>query len=272
MKKALLVIQVLFSLNLFGQPEAKYEVYAIKFAAYNSYFPVSQIAINPPTKDSARPIFMIWLIKGNNGKNILVDAGFQRSSSAFTSGIIDYTRPDSALHRIELKPEDITDIIITHPHSDHIDGIDLFPSANLWMQRNDYSYFVGDSWKKEGDSLDVLKIVQANLKGKLHLIDGDSVELFPGIRVFIGSKHTYESQYVMVNTGKEKIIIASDNIWFYYNLNHMVSIPLTLNTVAYIEQMKRMKRLVNPAFIIPGHDEQIFKKFPEITPGVVQIK
>jgi glyoxylase-like metal-dependent hydrolase (beta-lactamase superfamily II) len=140
------------------------------------------------------------------------------------------------------------------------------------MQRTDYSYFVGDNWKKEGDSIDVLKIVQANLKGKLHLIDGDSIEIFPGIRVFIGSKHTYESQYVLINTGKEKVIIASDNIWFYYNLNHMVSIPLTLDPAAYIKQMDRMKRLVNPKYIIPGHDERVLQRFPKITDGIVQIQ
>jgi len=271
MRLIIFLIALSISYQIQAQTPAKYEVFIIKFANYSTYFPASAIAIKTPVKDSIRPTFMFWLIKGN-GKNILVDAGFQRNSSAFDGHIIEYVRPDSALQPLGLKPEDISDIIITHPHADHIDGIDLFPSANVWMQRKDYSYFVSENWKKEGDSIDVLKIVHENLNRKLHLIDGDSVEIFPGIRVFIGSKHTYESQYVLVNTGQEKIIIASDNIWFFYNLNHMVSIPLTLDPKAYVKQMNRMKRLVKLKYIIPGHDEKVLQMFPKVTDNIVQIK
>ena len=53
-----------------------YEVYAIKFAAMAHPSPLSDWADKAPTKDSVNIDFMVWLIKGKNGKNILVDAGF----------------------------------------------------------------------------------------------------------------------------------------------------------------------------------------------------
>jgi glyoxylase-like metal-dependent hydrolase (beta-lactamase superfamily II) len=41
---------------------------------------------------------------------------------------------------------------------------------------------------------------------------------------------------------------------------------------AYVEAMKRMKTLVtNPDLIIPGHDDQVFSKFPEISKWIVKI-
>jgi len=97
---------------------------------------------------------MTWLLKGNNGRIILVDAGFHRESKFFGNWLQDFVRPDSSLQKMALKPEEITDIIITHPHWDHIDGVDLFPNATIWMQKNDYSYFVTDVWQKGVTLLD----------------------------------------------------------------------------------------------------------------------
>ena len=70
-----------------------------------------------------------------------------------------------------------------------------------------------------------------------------------------------------------KILIASDAIWVYYNLDNLVSIPwAVLDQVAYVEAMKRMKTLVSdPNLIIPGHDAAVFTRFPEITDRIVKI-
>jgi|GEM_PF-6666197 hypothetical protein len=61
-------------------------------------------------------------------------------------------------------------------------------------------------------------LMELNLAGKLTLVDGDDRVIIPGIKVFTGSRHTFNSQYALVNTGRNKIILASDNIWVYYNI------------------------------------------------------
>ena len=114
---------------------------------------------------------------------------------------------------------------------------------------------------------------QKNIDKQLTLVKGDSIEIIPGIRVFIGSRHTYESQYVLVGTGSDKVIIASDNTWLYYNLTSLLSIPITFDQKAYIQNLKRMKSMVkNIDLIIPGHDPLVFSKFPKAAEGVVKIK
>jgi len=275
MKQSCLLIVLLISSQVFSQANTTYEIYALEFARPLGKLPVSEIALNEKSTDSVRLSFMIWLLKGNNGKNILVDAGFHKSPT--DSFIAVYIQPDIALKKINVNPDDISDIILTHPHSDHIGGIDLFPNATIWMQKKDYDYFVDDAWqpggKKEGfDSLDVLKIVEKNTKGKLKLVNGDSIEIIPGIRVFTGSKHTYESQYLVVNSMTDKVLLASDNIWYYYNLEHMISIPLTFDPQAYVRQMQRMKTLVKPELIIPGHSAEVMEKFTKVADGVVRIR
>jgi glyoxylase-like metal-dependent hydrolase (beta-lactamase superfamily II) len=216
-------------------------------------------------------------LKGDNGRNVLVDVGYLRDTTKPLDYSEEYQRPDSALKRINVNRNDITDIIITHPHHDHIGGLQLFGNATIWMQKKDFAYFVGDAWQKGASHLglnkkDVPKIIQANLEGRLQLVNGDSIEIIPGIRVFIGSKHTYESQHLLVNSKTDKVLLASDDCWFYYNLNHFLSIPLTFDTNAYVSQLYRMKTLVaDTNMIIPGHDPLVISKFKQVARGVVRI-
>jgi glyoxylase-like metal-dependent hydrolase (beta-lactamase superfamily II) len=228
MKKTILVLLVILTstLSAWCQPE-NYDVFAVRFTSTSQPSPISAWAYKGPEKDSVNIDFMVWLIKGKNSKNILLDAGFLGGiEDAKDFGIINYIRPDSMLLKAGVNPGDITDIIISHPHWDHIDGIDLFPNAHIWMQKEDFNYFVGTAWQKNSNNggfnkRDVIKVIDANLAGRLTLVDGDDKEIIPGIKVYTGSKHTYNSQYVLVNTGAKKIVLASDNIWIYYSLDHL---------------------------------------------------
>ena len=118
-------------------------------------------------------------------------------------------------------------------------------------------------------------MLELNLAGKLILVDGDDKEIIPGIKVYTGSRHTFNSQYVLVKSGADKIILASDNAYTYYNLEHLKSAPAnaTFDTTAYVKAMVRVKTLAsNIKFIIPGHDALLYSKFPVIAEGVIKIK
>ena len=283
MFKTLLLSAILVTgfLNLNAQAPPSYEIYALKYFGLHSV-PVSGLALGAPKKDTMNMFFMYWLIRGNNGKNILVDAGFLKDLDIFKElNTSFYIRPDSVLQELNIKADEITDIILTHPHWDHIDGVSLFPNAHLWIQKEDYNYFVGQAWQKEGRhhgfyKRDVDSMVSLNIAGKLTLVDGDDREIIPGIKVYTGSRHTFNSQYVLVQTGEEKVLLASDNIWIYYNLEHLASSPYpngTFDTTAYVRSMQRMKTQVSDIkYIIPGHDPAVFSRFPLIKPDIVKIR
>jgi len=283
MLKSLLLSTILItgSVDLNAQSSPVYEIYALKYFGLLSV-PVSELALGAPRKDTMNMYFMYWLIRGNNGKNILVDAGFLNDLDIFKKlNTSFYIRPDSVLLELNIKADEITDIILTHPHWDHIDGISLFPKAHIWIQKEDYNYFVGEAWQKEGRNhgfykRDVDSLISQNIAGKLTLVDGDDKEIIPGIRVYTGSRHTFNSQYVLVQTGGDKVILASDNIWIYYNLDHLKSSPYpngTFDTTAYVRSMQRMKTQASDIkYIIPGHDPAIFSRFPLIKPDIVKIR
>jgi glyoxylase-like metal-dependent hydrolase (beta-lactamase superfamily II) len=284
MLKSILLSAILITGSpvLNAQTPPAYEIYALKYFGLHS-IPVSEMALGAPRKDTMNTFFMYWLIRGNNGKNILVDAGFLNDLDIFKklNTRFFYIRPDSVLLELNIKADEITDIILTHPHWDHVDGVSLFPKAHIWIQKEDYNYFVGEAWQKEGRNggfykRDVDSLVSLNIAGKLTLVDGDDKEIFPGIKVYTGSRHTFNSQYVLVQTGGDKVILASDNIWIYYNLEHLTSSPYpngTFDTTAYVRSMQRMKTQASDIkYIIPGHDPAIFSRFSMIKPDIVKIR
>jgi glyoxylase-like metal-dependent hydrolase (beta-lactamase superfamily II) len=184
MKKAFLFLLGILSGSFGLQAQSPdYKVYAIRFASSAHPASVSVFADSGPSTDSVTMVFSIWLIKGDNGKNILVDAGFLNGPQAKYFDLANYIRPDSALMKLGLKPEDITDIILSHPHWDHIDGVGLFPNAHLWIQKEDYNYFVGASWASDSTSVydkqDVRTMVELNMAHRVTLVDGDNKEIIP---------------------------------------------------------------------------------------------
>ena len=280
MKRIIILITIISNCSFITiAQKPNYDVYALKFAEVRNPFPLSALVQGAPKKDSIHAIFMVWLIKGNNGRNILVDAGFLRGIEEANDFVIaNYVRPDSILSELGLFAKDITDIILTHPHWDHMDGVDLFPNAQVWIQKEDYNYFVGNAWTKGGENggfnkRDVRKLIDINLAGRLNLVDGDDKEIIPGVKVYTGSRHTFNSQYVLVESGARKIILASDNAYTYYNIEHLKSAPATFDTSGYIKSMARMKTLAsNPKYIIPGHDGLVFSRFPTIAKAVAKIE
>ena len=77
-------------------------------------------------EDKFRPIvFMIYLIKTEN-RLILADAGCETMPGF---DMRDFIGPIKALEKTGIKPEDITDVIITHSHHDHIECVKYFKNA-----------------------------------------------------------------------------------------------------------------------------------------------
>ncbi len=253
-----------------------YRVYALKYLDA-SPGTADNIAIGGDRSDSVMNCFMIWLLKGDDGRNIVVDAGYIDTAAIPNPK---YIRPDSLLKRMNLDAAEIADLILTHPHWDHIGGISLFPNATIWMQKADFEYYVSGKWQEDGYSRGfspeyIQDILKVRSEGRLKLVEGDSIEIMPGIRAFTGSKHSFENMYLLINENfpDERIILASDASWFYYNLEHLLSVPLVIDPESYVTTLKRMKTLVSdPDFIIPGHDDLVFSKFPKVTDRIVEIR
>ena len=259
-----------------AQPKPQYEVYAIRYATLAG-FQVSGLVAGADPARRMDIAMMVWLVEGN-GRHILVDSGFYREQFMKQWKPVDYVKPSEAIARVGLKPEDITDLIITHMHWDHADGVDLFPKARTWIQKDELEYYAGSAWQSRGthggiDPEDVLALVRLNTEGRVGLVNGAAREILPGISCYTGGKHTYASQFVTVNTAAGTVVLASDNMYLYENLEKHAPIAQTLDAESNLRAQDRMKQLAaNPRLIVPGHDPAVLTRFPNPKPGVAKIE
>ena len=244
----------------------EYSVQAIRYAN-SPGDSVADLVMGAPKEEEIDTIFAIWMIRGG-GRNILFDSGFHREQWFKYWTITDYVRPDEAVRLAGVKPEEITDVVISHAHWDHMGGIDLFPKATVWIQKEEFRYYTGEAWQAGGqhggiDPEDVKELVRLNTEGRLRLVDGDNVEIFPGIRAYTGGRHTYASQYIRVQ-GSPSFVLASDNCYLYRNLaEHKASATFSeADQPANIKNQARMIELAgSPDRVVPGHDALQFQKF-----------
>ncbi len=262
-----LLLAAVLGLLLPAAPAPEYSIQAIRYSTIPQ-FPVAGLVMGAPKDEKLDIAMVFWLIRGG-GRTILFDSGFHREKWLQVFPEKDFLRPDEAVKLAGVKPEEVTDIIISHAHWDHMGGMDLFPKATVWIQKKEFAYYTGDAWQPGGqhggiDSEDVKVLVQLNTEGRLRLVDGDDVEILPGIRAYTGSRHTYSSQYIRVE-GNPPFVLASDNCYLYRNLTaHAASATFTeADQTGNIAAQARMIQLAgSPDRVVPGHDALQFQKFP----------
>jgi len=251
-----------------------YEVYAIRYGSVKN-FRLSSLISGVDTSRRLDLAMMVWLLKGSDGRNVLVDAGFYRDNFVRRWKPDPFETPAAAVARFGVKPEDVSDIIISHIHWDHVDGADLFPNARIWIQREEVSHHMDSTGKVLDNALsavDAVMLDSLRRAGRLRLVDGDGQEIIAGITVYTGGKHTFASQYAAVHAPEGTIVVASDNAYLYENLETHRPIAQTLDSLSNLRAQARMLTLASDRrFIVPGHDPTVFERFPEPGQGVAWI-
>jgi len=254
---------------------ASYEVYAVRYATIPN-FRVASLIQGADTSRRLDIAMSVWLLKGTDGRNVLVDAGFHRQDFVTRWRPTDFVPPSEAVARAGVKADDVTDVIISHIHWDHLDGIDLFPKARVWIQRDEFQHHLdsaGIVHDRAIDAGDAKVLADIARQGRLMLVDGDAKEIIPGITVYTGGKHTYASQFATVKSGASTIVIASDNLYLYENLARRIPIAQTLDAASNVSTQGRMLTLASDdRLIVPGHDPEVFTRFPSPGSGIARIR
>ncbi len=251
-----------------------WKVYAVRYATI-SKFPVHELVAGADTTRTLDIAMMFWLLEGPDRRCVLVDAGFYRQKFLDDWKPADYRRPPDALQQFGVAADSVTDVIVSHIHWDHLDGADLFPNARIWIQREEYTHYVGDGGVPLAaaiDTVDAAMLSELQRAGRVQLVNGDGQEIMPGVIAYTGGKHTFASQYVGVHTAKGTVVVASDNCYLYENLERHRPIAQTLDAASNLAAQDRMKRIASKSrWIVPGHDPAVFQRFRSVGVGVVAI-
>ncbi len=165
---------------------------------------------NPKPGETEYNVHSVTVVQGN-GHNILVDTGVDTedpAKEALWSQLIDTCKGVIwALEQVNLKPEDIDTVILTHAHIDHIGGIERFKNARIYIQQEEF-----EAWER---MVVQPEYAQATLpacmpsdypmvrqmidKGIITLLNGDVINFLPGIDIHVlRDCHSVAEQVVVV--------------------------------------------------------------------------
>ena len=154
-------------------------------------------------EDKFRPIvFMIYLIKTQN-RLILADAGCETMPGF---DMRDFIGPIKALEKMNIKPEDITDVIITHSHHDHIECVSRFKNAVIYIQHDEYES--GREYFSEGMDIKLFN---------------DEMQICSSVKAVKIGGHSKGSCIVEITDNTEKYIIAGDECYLRECLDKRIS-------------------------------------------------
>lgn len=133
-------------------------------------------------------------------KNILVDTGFGRNLFA-------------NLRALDVKPEQVDTVLLTHLHGDHIggmiqDGKKAFPRAEIYVAQPEYKY-----WMRSGQ--ESVKRTMELYRDKLHLFQPQKLRkitdmLIPGVYAVAAYGHTPGHTMFLVESKGERLLIWGD--------------------------------------------------------------
>jgi glyoxylase-like metal-dependent hydrolase (beta-lactamase superfamily II) len=119
-----------------------WQVLALRYGAHER---TAQTNFLMPVTDAhdAMPLdYFVWLLRGPDGREILVDTGFDPETAARRNRPIMRTVAD-CLRSVGTSPEAIRDVVISHLHYDHAGNLGMFPNATFHIQDREVAFATG---------------------------------------------------------------------------------------------------------------------------------
>lgn len=181
--------------------------------------------------------------------NILLDTGLGWGLDAGSS-YQDISNIQTNLDIFGKTPDDITHVILTHLHYDHIAGASFtdnsvtttptFPNARYYVQRREWEYALSNfdnnqSIKEASYQLDdFYRLVADN---RVEFLDDDFTELLPELKIFWTGGHTPGHQVVRIGGSKGVAYYLGDLLPSEYHLNQYAMRKMDVNPL----QSKKLK-------------------------------
>ena len=251
-----------------------YELYAVKYAHLPR--PAAQnFSFAADAHDGPMPLdFFVWVAKSPE-RTFVIDTGFDHPTGERRGREILRNAADG-LAAIGVDAGQVEDVIITHMHHDHAGNLGVFRRARFHLQDREMAYATGRYMcharlQMPFDLDNTLDMVRQVYAGRVAFHDGDA-EIASGLSVHRVGGHSDGLQFVRVHTERGWVVVASDAIHFYANVETGNPFPIVFNVGDMMEGWARCRRLAASAdHIVPGHDPLVRARYPAPSPELEDI-
>jgi len=216
------------------------------------------------------------LLLVNDKRRILIDTGngnkwqekFREIYEIDTSN----KNLDTSLARVGLTTDDISDVLCTHLHFDHVGGntsleggriIPTFPNAGYWIQKENWELANSPSEKDQGSFMEADWAVLAE-NNMVNLVDGKET-FIPGIDIILTYGHTTGQMHPLISDENRTLLYCGDLIPMSAHIPLPWVMAYDIHPVVTIQEKKKhLPRAVNENWIL------FFEHDPELQACTVQ--
>lgn len=243
-----------------------FELYAIRYARHTGRSMAQNYMGGGDFHDDDTNLdYYIWVARRGQ-QTFVIDTGFGPGAAAARGREL-FQEPATALNLLGIDAAQVTDIIITHLHYDHAGTLGAFPTARFHLQEAEAAYATGpcmchDILRQPFDVEDVVEYVRTLFAGRVKFHNGVAT-LADGISIHRIGGHTAGLQVVRVWTKRGWVVLASDAVHLYGNMQRGVPFPVVHNVQEMLDGYGEVRRLAESEdHIIPGHDPLVMRKYP----------
>jgi glyoxylase-like metal-dependent hydrolase (beta-lactamase superfamily II) len=211
--------------------------------------------------------YFFWVVR-NQDRTVLVDCGFNARSGARRNRTM-LCEPAEALQALGIAAGDVSQVLVTHAHYDHVGNLDLFPEAEVVIARRELEFWTSSLAEKplfaHSAEVDDIGVIERLLEqDRVLQLDGESADPLPGISVQVVGGHTPGQAVVRVQTESGPVLLASDTLHYYEELEldrpfaHVVDLAGMYAGFDLLRQAQDAGDV-----LVAGHDPQVMDIFPE---------
>ena len=215
--------------------------------------------LNPADEKNLCTWAMRCMLIENGDQLILIDTGIGNKQSEKFFGyyyLQDMLSLDKALLEKGYTTNDITDVLLTHLHFDHVGGAvqynaskdklePVFKNAKYWSTKKHWDWATINPNPREKASFLKENIHPIEASGQLHFIEENENELFtksplPGIDIFFANGHTEAQMIPIISHGDSKVVFGADLIPSAYHIPQAYVMGYDMRPLETIEDKNKL--------------------------------
>ncbi len=242
-----------------------YEIYGIRYATNPNRKRVQNFILDERPDELLTLDFYSWVLIGD-GRTIVIDTGMDPAKAA-PRGHDYLVNPADALKALGIEPGAVETVVMTHLHYDHTGNTQAFPSAQFLLQAEEMAYVTGPymekPWFRHAYDVDEIGHFLRYLHAGRLTLHGRDHEVADGVSVHWVGGHCAGQEVVRVRTARGWVVLASDALHYYEEIERGVPFAVAFNLSDMITAHDRIRELADSDdHIVPAHDPRVIQIYP----------